>query len=104
MKVFGFATFGRVYGTIIALSGMVNLFQPVIDAMNHDVFHDNPIPINAMLACLGFVFGVSLVIYVWMQRRKAVREREEWEAQVGQYKVIVEEEDDDVPSWWLDSE
>ncbi|KAF2170768.1 hypothetical protein M409DRAFT_63837 [Zasmidium cellare ATCC 36951] len=69
-KVFGFATFGRVYGTIICLSGLVNLSQPLIDAANHDVFHDNPIPINVILATLGFIFGTALVLFVWYQDRK----------------------------------
>ncbi|PPJ50891.1 hypothetical protein CBER1_07089 [Cercospora berteroae] len=69
-KVFGFATFGRVYGTIICFSGLINLSQPLIDAANHEVFHDNPIPINVILASLGLVFGVMLVGYVWTQGRK----------------------------------
>lgn len=68
--MFGFATFGRVYGTIICFSGLINLSQPLIDAANHEVFHDNPIPINVILASLGLVFGVMLVAYVWTQGRK----------------------------------
>ncbi|KAI7596624.1 hypothetical protein KC319_g23389, partial [Hortaea werneckii] len=51
-KVFGFATFGKIYGTIICLSGLVNLFQPAIDALNYDAFHGNPIPINSFFAIL----------------------------------------------------
>ncbi|KAI5364974.1 Putative major facilitator superfamily, MFS transporter superfamily [Septoria linicola] len=69
-KVFGFATFGRVYGTIICFSGVINLSQPLIDAANHEVFHDDPIPINVTLASLGLVFGAALVGFVWLQGRK----------------------------------
>ncbi|KAF2212092.1 hypothetical protein CERZMDRAFT_98006 [Cercospora zeae-maydis SCOH1-5] len=69
-KVFGFATFGRVYGTIICFSGLINLSQPLIDAANHEVFHDNPIPINIVLASLGLIIGVVLVAYVWTQGRQ----------------------------------
>ncbi|KAM3417610.1 Protein FMP42 [Cercospora zeina] len=69
-KVFGFATFGRVYGTIICFSGLINLSQPLIDAANHEVFHDNPIPINVVLASLGLVIGVVLVAFVWSRGRK----------------------------------
>lgn len=80
-KVFGFATFGRVYGTIICFSGMINLSQPLIDAANHEVFHDNPIPINVILTSLGLVIGTVLVIFVWVQERHIYKgEREVREA------------------------
>lgn len=72
-KVFGFATFGRVYGMIICISGLINLTQPLIDAANHDIFHDNPIPINVVLSSLGFILGVALVVYVWSEGRKFER-------------------------------
>lgn len=49
---------------------MINLSQPLIDAANHEVFHDNPIPINVTLASLGLVFGAALVGFVWLQGRK----------------------------------
>lgn len=73
-KVFGFATFGRVYGTIICFSGLVNLFQPAIDAMSHEVFHDNPLPLNTLLAGLAVVIGTVLVLYVIIQGRKVMKE------------------------------
>lgn len=66
-KVFGFATFGRVYGTIICFSGLINLSQPLIDAASHELFHDDPTPINVTLATLGLVFGTALVVYVWVK-------------------------------------
>jgi hypothetical protein len=68
-KVFGFANFGRVYGAIICFSGVVNLSQPLIDAANHEVFHDNPIPINVILASVGALFGTCLVVFVWVKGR-----------------------------------
>ncbi|KAF2683769.1 MFS general substrate transporter [Lentithecium fluviatile CBS 122367] len=66
-KVFGFATFGRVYGTIICFSGLVNLSQTGIDALTKSAFHGNPIPVNAFLAVAGSIFGFALVIYVTVQ-------------------------------------
>jgi MFS family permease len=66
-KVFGFATFGRVYGTIICFSGVVNLCQTAIVALTKRKFHGNPIPVNVFLAAVGFVIGVSLVTYVAVQ-------------------------------------
>lgn len=66
-KVFGFATFGRVYGTIICFSGLINLSQTGIDALTKKTFDGNPVPVNAALAGLTFVVGTSLVVYVSVQ-------------------------------------
>ncbi|KAF1922482.1 MFS general substrate transporter [Didymella exigua CBS 183.55] len=66
-KVFGFATFGRVYGTIICFSGLVNLSQTGIDALTKRKFNGNPVPVNAVLAGLTFVVGTSLVVYITVQ-------------------------------------
>lgn len=63
-KVFGFATFGRVYGTIICFSGLINLSQTGIDALTKTTFGGNPVPVNSVLAGLTFVIGTTLVIYV----------------------------------------
>ena len=73
-KVFGFATFGRVYGTIICFSGLVNLLQPAIDATSHEVFHNNPMPLNTLLAGVAVVIGTVLVVYVIVQGRKVMQE------------------------------
>jgi hypothetical protein len=80
-KVFGFATFGRVYGTIICFSGLVNLSQTGIDALTKSTFHGNPIPVNATLAGLGFIIGVALVTYVTVQTyrmQKAMFDDDMW--------------------------
>ncbi|KAF2736336.1 MFS general substrate transporter [Polyplosphaeria fusca] len=66
-KVFGFATFGRVYGTIICVSGLFNLVQPGLDALRKSTFDGNPTPINLLLAIAGFVIGIALVVYVSVQ-------------------------------------
>ncbi|KAL4954278.1 major facilitator superfamily domain-containing protein [Aspergillus filifer] len=84
-KVFGFATFGRVYGTIICLSGLVNFSQYGLDALTHGPFDGNPIPINAFFAVAGFIVGSILVIYVatagTRARKKQLEEEEEGERQ-----------------------
>ncbi|CAI6336574.1 unnamed protein product [Periconia digitata] len=80
-KVFGFATFGRVYGTIICVSGLVNLSQTGIDALTKSTFHGNPIPVNATLAVLGSVIGIALVAYVTVQTyrmQKALLDDDLW--------------------------
>ena len=66
-KVFGFKTFGKVYGAIICLSGLVNLSQYVIDALTLETFHGDPTPVNVVLAAAGFGVGSVLVIFVWYQ-------------------------------------
>ena len=66
-KVFGFATFGRVYGTIICVSGLVNMSQTGIDALTKGPFHGNPIPVNVFLAGSAFLIGTALVTYVTVQ-------------------------------------
>ncbi|KAF7130887.1 hypothetical protein CNMCM5793_003757 [Aspergillus hiratsukae] len=93
-KVFGFATFGRVYGTIICVSGLVNFSQYALDALTHGPFDNNPIPINIFLAAAGFVIGTGLVSYVQIEgkrlreRRVAMEEDEERER-----LIPIEEED-----------
>lgn len=50
----------------------MNLSQPLIDAANHDVFHDNPIPINIIFATLGCLVGTVLVMFVYFKGRTIV--------------------------------
>lgn len=64
-KVFGFRTFGRVYGTIICLSGMVNFSQVAIDSLTLSSFGGNPLPVNVSLTAAGFVVGIVLVFFMW---------------------------------------
>jgi hypothetical protein len=66
-KVFGFATFGRVYGAIVCISGLANLSQTGIDALTKATFGGNPTPVNAFLTISAFLIGTSLVIYVTVQ-------------------------------------
>lgn len=68
-KVFGFQTFGTVYGTIICLSGLLNFSQSGLDYLFHETFNGNPVPVNLILLSLGLVIGVSLVGYVTLEGR-----------------------------------
>lgn len=94
-KVFGFATFGRVYGTIICFSGFVNLSQPLIDAATYEIFHNNPIPINVILASLGLVIGTILVIFVWVQERHIHQEERAVREATERDRLIPEASDED---------
>ncbi|KAI0099896.1 major facilitator superfamily domain-containing protein [Nemania sp. FL0031] len=63
-KVFGFKTFGTVYGAIICLAGLFNFSQRGLDVMLHEVYHGNPVPVNLMLTAVGLVMGIQLVAFV----------------------------------------
>ena len=63
-KVFGFETFGTVYGLLMTLAGLCNLAQNKLDYWTHFVFNKNPVPINFILTSLTVVSGISLLAYI----------------------------------------
>lgn len=82
-KVFGFHTFGRVYGLIICLAGILNFSQSGLDALTHRGFGGDPRPVNAGLLVLAAGVGVGLVGFVGVRARGIGRERLEGEAEGG---------------------
>lgn len=80
-KVFGFRTFGTVYGTIICLSGLFNFSQSALDYLFHQTFRGDPIPVNVLLMSLGLLVGLAMLIYVGVQVRDLKRKMLELEAQ-----------------------
>ncbi|KAH8690047.1 putative MFS transporter Fmp42 [Talaromyces proteolyticus] len=68
-KVFGFRTFGKVYGLIIALAGICNFVQTGLDALTFKAFARNPIPVNIMLTVAVLVVGFLLVTFVATKAR-----------------------------------
>lgn len=80
-KVFGFRTFGTVYGTIICLSGLFNFSQSGLDYLFHKTSKGDPVPVNVGLLAAGFAVGVSLVGYVGFKTRGIKREMLEREAE-----------------------
>lgn len=66
-KVFGFLTFGKVYGLIICLAGVGNFAQAGLDAVTLKIFDGDPVPVNVVLTALVFVFGSTLVGFVSWQ-------------------------------------
>ncbi|KAF7541993.1 hypothetical protein G7Z17_g11832 [Cylindrodendrum hubeiense] len=69
-KVFGFRTFGTVYGLIICLSGLFNFSQSGLDVLFHQTFNGNPVPVDVMLLLLGLLIGIALVSFVAVQVRR----------------------------------
>lgn len=80
-KVFGFQTFGTVYGLIICLAGLGNFSQAGLDALTHKTFHNDPVPVNSILLALAFVVGVALVGFVFYRARSIERDQLEREAE-----------------------
>jgi MFS family permease len=68
-KIFGFSTFGTVYGTIICLSGFSLFSQPLLQALVHESFYEDPGPVNLGLAGAGLLIGIALVLFVDAQAR-----------------------------------
>ncbi|KAK2743892.1 hypothetical protein FQN57_004515 [Myotisia sp. PD_48] len=69
-KIFGFQTFGRVYGLIICISGVFNFLQSPLEILTMTKFRQNPIPVNAILTSAGFVAGAVLVVFLWWKSRR----------------------------------
>ena len=68
-KVFGFTTFGTIYGTIICLSGVAIFCQSGLQAIVHEQFQEDPGPMNLWLAGIGLIIGICLVMFVDMRGR-----------------------------------
>ncbi|KAJ6185177.1 hypothetical protein N7519_006478 [Penicillium mononematosum] len=66
-KVFGFATFGKVYGLIICLAGVGNFAQAGLDALTLRVWSGDPVPVNVGLTVLVACVGGGLVGFVTYQ-------------------------------------
>ncbi|CAN6673748.1 hypothetical protein TRVA0_049S00584 [Trichomonascus vanleenenianus] len=79
-KVFGFDTFGIVYGLVLCLSGLGNFFMVYFDFITLRFFHRSPLPVTIMLTALTGVIGVSFLLYIWNQTNNIRRKQLEDEA------------------------
>ncbi|ODV82865.1 hypothetical protein CANARDRAFT_214991 [[Candida] arabinofermentans NRRL YB-2248] len=68
-KVFGFETFGTVYGSIMTISGIFNFLQSDLDRLTHTTFQMNPIPLNLVLLFVTLIVGGCTVIYVFVESK-----------------------------------
>ncbi|EGX90086.1 MFS transporter, putative [Cordyceps militaris CM01] len=66
-KIFGFATFGRVYGTVICVSGVLNLVQPALESWLSVQLQGNPLVLNIALGIVGTVLAAMFTAYVKWQ-------------------------------------
>lgn len=79
-KVFGFRTFGTVYGTIICFAGLLNFSQSGLDYLLHETFNGDPVPVNVGLMATGLLIGVVMVMFVGVKARGIKRKLLEEEA------------------------
>lgn len=80
-KVFGFRTFGTVYGLVICLAGLFNFSQSGLDALLHKVCGGDPVPVNIGLAASALVVGMALCSFVGLKAYKYKRDGLEEEAE-----------------------
>ena len=74
VKVFGFDTFGTVYGSLMCIAGLGNFLQSGLDFAYQRVCGGNPFLVNFALFALGLMAGVALVWFVWsvLRRRRRI--------------------------------
>ncbi|KAL1591186.1 hypothetical protein WHR41_00126 [Cladosporium halotolerans] len=87
-KVFGFATFGKVYGLVVSLAGVLNFLQAGLDATTHKTFNNDPVPVNVVLLCAALAVGIALVGFVWRKSYTMHREKLEEEAESAREALI----------------
>ncbi|KAL6713917.1 hypothetical protein ACLMJK_008411 [Lecanora helva] len=80
-KVFGYHTFGKVYGLIICMAGLLNFSQAGLDALTHKIFSRDPLPVNLILLFVALIIGLALVGFVYWKSRSMKRNQLEDEAE-----------------------
>ncbi|KOG97551.1 Fmp42p DI49_4305 [Saccharomyces eubayanus] len=66
-KVFGFDTFGTVYGLLSCVCGIFNMGQNLLDKWTHTTFNMNPFPINLVLVIFTIVFSLTITFFIRAQ-------------------------------------
>jgi MFS family permease len=87
-KVFGFRTFGTVYGLIICLAGLFNFSQSGLDALLHKVFGGDPVPVNLILLGGALLVGIALCVFVGVKGYRFERLGLEHEAEAASEVVM----------------
>lgn len=72
-KVFGVATFGKVYGAVICISGLFNFFSAFLDTVTFQWCGGDPRPANLLLMTMGLIIGVALVMFMEGKSNKTER-------------------------------
>lgn len=89
-KVFGFATFGRIYGTLVCICGLLNLGQTGLDALTHGPLAGDATPVNIGLGVGGAISGLALTIFISTSARVYIEEKEEVEVGYERQRLLGE--------------
>jgi hypothetical protein len=73
---------------IICLAGLLNFSQSALDAATHQVFKNDPVPINVILLGLALLVGLALVAFVYSRSHKIMRENIEEEAEEARERLM----------------
>ncbi|GFZ42804.1 hypothetical protein JCM24511_00522 [Saitozyma sp. JCM 24511] len=90
-KVFGFETFGTVYGLAMAMSGAFGLVLTPLDLLTKGPLHGSFTPVNTVLLVMGVVSSATLALRVWSYTRGGKVRLEETEGR----EAIAEEDEED---------
>ncbi|KAI1151113.1 amino acid transporter [Nemania diffusa] len=91
-KVFGFITFGRLYGVITCISGVLSFSQYGLDALVHGPLDGNPTPINIILTVAGTAVGLFLTSYVAIKSKDYREESLQGDHTQGERMRLIREE------------
>ncbi|KAM5472882.1 hypothetical protein MauCBS54593_002595 [Microsporum audouinii] len=64
-KIFGFQTFGKVYGLIIFAASMGSFLQAPLEMITLKEFGGDPVPVNMLLTAGTILAGGALTLFVW---------------------------------------
>ncbi|OAL74365.1 hypothetical protein A7D00_2398 [Trichophyton violaceum] len=64
-KIFGFQTFGKVYGLIIFAASIGSFLQTPLEMITLRKFNGDPLPVNVLLTAGTFFAGGVLTLFVW---------------------------------------
>ncbi|EFQ99776.1 FMP42 [Nannizzia gypsea CBS 118893] len=64
-KIFGFQTFGKVYGLVIFAASIGSFLQTPLEMITLREFNGDPVPINVLLTAGTFLAGGVLTLFVW---------------------------------------
>ncbi|ORY23437.1 major facilitator superfamily domain-containing protein [Naematelia encephala] len=72
-KIFGFQTFGTVYGLAMTLSGLFGLILTPLDILTKGPLHGSFTPVNVTLLVLGVISSMTLAYKVWSFSQKRIK-------------------------------
>jgi hypothetical protein len=67
---------------------VLNFSQSGLDALTHQVFRNDPIPVNVMLLSVALLIGIALVAFVYKKSHKILRDNIEEQAEEAREQLM----------------